>query len=93
MPLKSLLFPIPRDVGDSHGPLPASLSQRPTPHSTLIENKGATSIRKDCQKVVDALSLFFPARIRTQFQPIFLVSAVRSAEGRKPFHLAYSNRP
>ena len=72
MPLKSLLFPIPRDVGDSHGLLPASLSQRPTPHSTLIENKGATSIRKACQKAVDVLFLSF-SRLESgpNFSPYF----------------------
>src|SRR6478735_6956501 len=36
-----------------HGPLPASLSQDPTPHKRFVENKSQTPIRKACQKPVD----------------------------------------
>ena len=37
-------------------PLPASLSQRPTPHRRFVENKSRTPIRKDCRP--DGRSLF-----------------------------------
>ena len=39
-------------TGEAHfcDPLPASLSQTPPPHSTLVENKSSTSIRQDCRQ-------------------------------------------
>jgi len=49
------------DVGDFHGPLPASLSQRPTPHSTFVENKSQSAIRLDSHRTVEALFLSFSA--------------------------------
>jgi hypothetical protein len=48
-----------------HGPLPASLSQTPTPHTTFVANKGQTPIRKDCRKPVDpSFSRFFDLESR-----------------------------
>jgi hypothetical protein len=43
------------DPGDSYGPLPVSLSQKPHPPGTFVENKGQTRIRQDSHKAVDAL--------------------------------------
>ena len=42
-------YPFP----DSHGPLPASLSQTPPRHRRFVENKRRTPIRKACRKAVD----------------------------------------
>jgi hypothetical protein len=39
----------------SCGPLPASFSQRPTPHMTFVENKSQTSIRPSGHRAVEAL--------------------------------------
>jgi hypothetical protein len=67
-------FPIPRDVGDlgdsgdSYSPLPASLSQTPTPHNTFVEYKSQTPIRPNGDRPVEAPSLCFLA---FQSCPIF----------------------
>src|SRR5579864_1776697 len=67
---KVLVFPISAisrdlgdsvDSGDSHGPLPVSLSQPPTPHERFVENKGSTSIRLDCRPSGRSLFLCFSA--------------------------------
>src|SRR6478609_10782206 len=42
-------------------PLPASLNQRPTPHSTFVENKSQSAIRLDSHRTVEALFLCFSA--------------------------------
>ena len=53
-----LVFPAILAIS-SCGPLPASLSQTPTPHTTFVANKGQTPIRKDCRKPVDPSFLRF----------------------------------
>jgi hypothetical protein len=73
---------ITRDHGDSCGPLPASLSQTPTPIDVLLKTKARSQFDRT---VTERSKLFFPffnGPIWAQFQRRFLVSAVRSAEGR-----------
>jgi hypothetical protein len=74
-------------------PLPMSLSQKPHPPGTLVENKGQTPIRKDCQKPVDALFLGFSGRQSGSIAAFFFCFTVRSAEGYKPFQLPHGIRP
>jgi len=47
------------DFGDSFSPLPASLSQSPTPHNTFVENKGQGAIRPSGHRAVEAHFLRF----------------------------------
>jgi hypothetical protein len=42
------------DSGDPCGPLPASLSQAPTPHKRFVENKSQTPIRPNCHRAVES---------------------------------------
>jgi hypothetical protein len=52
-------------------PLPMSFSQTPTPHSTFVENKSKSAIRKACQKAVEAL---FSRISHTQSRIFWLVA-------------------
>ena len=52
---------ITRDHGDSRSPLPASLSQNPTPHRRFVESKGQTPIRPSGRPNGRSLFLCFSA--------------------------------
>jgi hypothetical protein len=52
-------------------PLPASLSQKPHPPNTFVENKSQSAIRKACQKAVDALFSPFSGRQFTSISALF----------------------
>ena len=57
-------FPMTRDVGDHPifcSPLPASFSQRPTPHRRFVDNKSQSAIRPSGDRAVEVLFLRFSA--------------------------------
>jgi len=60
-----------------------SLSQRPHPPNTFVENKSQSAIRKACQKAVDDLFSRFSGRQFISISALFPVFTVRSAEGYK----------
>jgi hypothetical protein len=63
---------ITRDSGDSCGPLPASLSQDPTPHKRFVENKSQTPIRPSGHRTVESpFSRFSGLPIRLNFSLVF----------------------
>jgi hypothetical protein len=60
--VKLCFFPITRDSGDhgdSCGPLPASLSQSPTPRRRFVENKSQSAIRPSGDRAVETPFLCF----------------------------------
>jgi hypothetical protein len=61
------------------------LSQKPHPPGTLVENKGQTPIRKDCQKTVDALFSVFLGANPAQFRPSFSVFYCSVGRGLQAF--------
>ena len=71
------------------GPLPATLSQTPTPHMRFVENKRQSAIRPSGDRAVEAL---FPSFLPVEsvsfcwsFCPCNPLPAVRSAVGRNAF--------
>jgi len=73
---------ISRDSGDSCGPLPASLSQDPTPLYVLLKTKAKPQFDRAVTERSKPIFCVFRWSNQLQFQPCFLVFAVRSAEGR-----------
>src|SRR5579864_234084 len=65
--------------------------QTPPPLEVLIKTKGKVQFDRAVDRTVEAFFHVFQGSNRRQFSALFLVSAVGSAEGRKPLLVASSS--
>jgi len=84
---------ISRDHGDFCSPLPASLSHRPTPHSTFVENKDQTSIRPSGDRAVEALFSRFSAVESGPISALFFRFYCSVGRGSQALAITYSLQP
>jgi hypothetical protein len=69
------------DVGDSCGPLPASVSQSPTRHLRFVANKSKSAFRPGDDRAVEALFPLFSAINLAVCHPLFLIGFAMSGRG------------